>query len=208
MILLDDCQWADDLTLKLINHWSAHQPAGGGRGAVLLAAFRSEEVPPGHALRRLRPAAHVVLPALRDDEMHRMLVSMAGPLPEEAVEVVERLSVGNPFMATAVLRGLVETGALVEEPAGWRVNADAMAGVQTSSHAAAFLSRRLDLLPAPARRLLAVGALLGKEFDSTMAAALVGQDAGEAADAIAEARRRHILWSSGDALQLRPRQAS
>jgi PAS domain S-box-containing protein len=198
LILLDDCQWADDLTLKLLNHWSAHSPDSGGRGAVLLAAFRSEEVSAGHALRRLRPAAHVVLPALGSDEMQRMLVSMAGPLPDEAVEVVERLSAGNPFMATAVLRGLVETGALVEEPAGWRVNAAAMAGVQTSRHAAAFLSRRLDLLPAPAGRLLAVGALLGKEFDSSMAAALVGQDAGEAAAAVAEARRRHILWTSGD----------
>ncbi|HET7721352.1 MAG TPA: AAA family ATPase, partial [Acidimicrobiales bacterium] len=198
LILLDDCQWADDLTLKLVNHWSAHQPPAGGRGAVLVAAFRSEEVHTAHALRRMRPAAHVVLPALRDDELQQMLVSMAGPLPEEAVEVVERLSVGNPFMATAVLRGLVETGALVEEPAGWRINADAMAGVQTSRHAAAFLARRLDLLPAPAGRLLAVGALLGKEFDATMAASLVGQDAAEAAAAVAEARGRHILWTSGD----------
>jgi PAS domain S-box-containing protein len=198
LVLLDDCQWADDLTLKLINHWSGHRPPAGGRAVVLLVAFRSEEVHTGHALRRLVPETHVVLPALRTDEMHQMLVSMAGPLPDEAVEVVERLSVGNPFMATAVLRGLVETGALVEEPAGWRVNPDAMAGVQTSSHAAAFLSRRLDLLPAPARRLLAVGALLGKEFDSTMAASLVGQDAEEASEAITEARRRHILWSSGD----------
>jgi len=198
VVLLDDCQWADDLTLKLISHWSAHRPQTGERAVVLLVAFRSEEVAAGHALRRLRPAAHVVLPALRDDEMQKMLVSMAGPLPEEAVEVVERLSVGNPFMATAVLRGLVETGALVEEPGGWRVNADAMAGVQTSRHAAAFLSRRLDLLPAPARRLLAVGALLGKEFDSSMAASLVGQGADEAAAAIAEARRRHILWFLGD----------
>ncbi len=198
LILLDDCQWADDLTVKLISHWSAHQPQAGGRGAVLLAAFRSEEVHGGHALRRLGPVAHIVLPALRNDELQRMLVSMAGPLPEEAVEVVERLSVGNPFMATAVLRGLVETGALVEERAGWRVNAGAMADVQTSRHAAAFLARRLDLLPAPAGRLLAVGALLGKEFDATMAASLVGQDAEAAAAAVAEARRRHILWTSGD----------
>ncbi|HVL05787.1 MAG TPA: response regulator [Acidimicrobiales bacterium] len=198
VVVLDDCQWADDLTLKLISHWSAHRPQSPERGVVLLVAFRSEEVAAGHALRRLRPAAHVVLPALRHDEMQQMLVSMAGPLPKEAVEVVERLSVGNPFMATAMLRGLVETGALVEEPAGWRVNADAMAGVQTSRHAAAFLSRRLDLLPAPARRLLAVGALLGKEFDLSMAASLVGQGADEAAAAIAEARRRHILWHAGD----------
>jgi PAS domain S-box-containing protein len=197
IVLLDDCQWADDLTLKLLNHWSAHEPASGGRSVVVLAAFRSEEAPTDHPLRRLRAAAHVVLSPLAGEELRRMLVSMAGPLPEQAVEVVEQLSVGNPFMATAVLRGLVETGALVEEPTGWRVQEDAMAGVQTSSHAAAFLSRRLDLLPAPARRLLAVGALLGKEFDATMAASLAGMEGGQTVGAIAEGRRRHILWSSG-----------
>ena len=198
MVVLDDCQWADDLTLKLVSHWSNHRPDGGGRRTVLVVAFRSEEVPPGHRLRALRPEAHVILPALADEEMRRMLVSMAGPLPEEAVKVVERLSVGNPFMATAVLRGLVETGALVEDHAGWQVQPDAMAGVQTSRHAAAFLSRRLDLLPRPTRRLLAVGALLGKEFDAAMAGELAGQDAGEVDAAMEEARRRHILWSSGD----------
>jgi len=199
MVVLDDCQWADELTLKLVAHWSSHRPEGAApRRVVVVAAFRSEEAPPGHPLRRLRPSVHVGLPALAEDELRRILVSMAGPLPEEAVKVVGQLSEGNPFMATAVLRGLVETGALVEEPAGWRVEPAAMAGVQTSRHAAAFLSRRLDLLPAPVRRLLAVGALLGKEFDSTMAASLLGQDAAEAATAIEEARRRHILWSSGD----------
>ncbi|MGI8809399.1 MAG: BREX system ATP-binding domain-containing protein [Acidimicrobiales bacterium] len=199
MVILDDCQWADELTVKLIAHWAGHRPtAERPRHVVLVAAFRSEEVAPGHPLRQLDPSTHVVLPPLADHETRRILVSMAGHLPEEAVEVVERLSEGNPFMATAVMRGLVETGALVEDAAGWRVHPAAMAGVQTSRHAAAFLSRRLDLLPEEARRLLSVGALLGKEFDSSMAASLVGQSAEEAAAAIDVARRRHILWSSGD----------
>ncbi len=198
MVLLDDCQWADELTLKLVGHWSSHRPGEAGRRVMVVAAFRSEEVAPGHPLRRLHAGAHLALPALAEVEMRRMLVSMAGPLPEEAVEVVEQLCEGNPFMATAVLRGLVETGAIVHDAIGWGVHPTAMAGVQTSRHAAAFLARRLDLLPAPARRLLAVGALLGKEFDAGMAASLIGQDATEAAAGIEEARRRHILWSSGN----------
>ena len=119
LVALDDCQWADEFTLKLISHWSSHRPqADRERRVVLVAAFRSEEAPPGHPLRRLHPSAHITLPGFDDEEMRRILVSMAGPLPEEAVEVVERLSEGNPFMATAVLRGLVETGALVERSDG------------------------------------------------------------------------------------------
>ncbi|MDQ2825533.1 MAG: AAA family ATPase, partial [Actinomycetota bacterium] len=197
LIVLDDCQWADELTVKLVGHWQTHPSTGSGmRRVVLLAAFRTEEVPAGHALRRTRPSTHVVLPPLADDEMRRVLASMAGPLPDEAVRVVERLSEGNPFMATAVLRGLVETGALIEEPAGWRVHPAAMADVQTSRHAAAFLSRRLALLPAEARRLLSVGALLGKEFDAGLAASLADQSTHQVETAVEEARRRHILWST------------
>ena len=197
MVVLDDCQWADELTLKLLHHWATHRPAqDGARHVVVVAAFRSEEALPGHPLRRLRPSSHLVLPPFAGHDLRRILVSMAGPLPDEAVGVVESLSAGNPFMATAVLRGLVETGALVEEATGWRVEPEAMAGVQTSRHAAAFLSRRLDLLPEPARRLLSVGALLGKEFDPAMAASLIGQGEAEAAAAVDEARRRHILWTS------------
>ncbi|MDQ3898563.1 MAG: AAA family ATPase, partial [Actinomycetota bacterium] len=198
LVALDDCQWADELTLKLIGHWSTHRPdADGGRQVLLVAAFRSEEVPPGAPLRRLPPSAHVTLSPFTDEDMRRILISMAGPLPDRAVAVVERLSEGNPFMATAVLRGLVETGALVEETEGWGVDPEAMADVQTSRHAAAFLTRRLDLFPPPARRLLSVGALLGKEFDATIAATLAGQSAAEAEAAVDEARRRHVLWSSG-----------
>ena len=199
MVVLDDCQWADELTLKLLSQWGGHRPqAQGSRRVMLVAAFRSEEVAPGDPLRRLHPSAHVVLGGFAGEELRRILVSMAGPLPDEAVEVVEQLSEGNPFMATAVLRGLVETGALVEQPSGWEVQPEAMADVQTSRHAAAFLARRLDLLPAPARRMLSVGALLGKEFDASMAASLIGQGPDQAASAVEEARRRHILWSSGD----------
>ncbi|HTJ75802.1 MAG TPA: response regulator [Acidimicrobiales bacterium] len=200
LVVLDDCQWADELTLKLVAHWAAHRPERGhGRPVVLVAAFRSEEVSAGHPLRRVEPSAHVVLPPFAGDEMRRVLVSMAGPLPDEAVDVVAQLSAGNPFMATAVLRGMVETGALVEQDGGWRVVPGPMADVQTSRHAAAFLARRLELLPAAAGRLLSVGALLGKEFDWALAAALSGQSPDEAATAVAEAVRRHILWADGTA---------
>ncbi|MDQ6726526.1 MAG: AAA family ATPase, partial [Actinomycetota bacterium] len=89
LIVLDDCPWADELTVKLVGHWGSHPTAGPGvRRVVLVAAFRTEEVPAGHPLRRGRPSTHLVLPALADDDMRRVLASMAGPLPDEAVRVV------------------------------------------------------------------------------------------------------------------------
>jgi two-component system sensor kinase len=203
VVLLDDCQWADELTLKLLGDWQRRLAAekGFGRHVLLVIAFRSEEVGPGHVLRELRPALQLDLLPFSSQDVRRLAESMAGPLPDEAVAVVERLSEGSPFMTRAVLQGLVESGALLAAPAGWQVQALALADVQSSRHAAAFLTRRIDLLPADVVELLSAAAVLGKEFNVGSAAALVGQTAAQAIAALDEARRRHIVWAGANDTQ-------
>ncbi len=198
VLLLDDCQWADQSSLKVLRHWQRRYEAAEAtpRGGVLLvAAFRSEEVSAGHELRNLRPTAHLTLPDFQTSDVRQLVESMAGSLPDEVVELIERLAAGNPFMASAALRGLVESGALVASGDSWQVERRAMSDLQSSRHAAAFLARRIDLLPIPTIRLLSVGAVLGKEFDLFTAAKLAEQTADEAITAIDEARRRHIVWA-------------
>jgi two-component system sensor kinase len=201
LVLLDDCQWADQLTLDLLRRWQRRPELEGTRArhVSLVVAFRSEEVPAGHPLRSLPVAGQVALPPLGSEDLRRLAESMAGPLPADALAAVERLAGGSPFMGSAVLRGLVESGALVAEPEGWRVEPLALADVQSSRHAAAFLARRLDLLPSDTVRLLSVGAALGKEFDLGMAAALASQTGTQIQGALEEARRRHLVWvQAGD----------
>ena len=100
---------------------------------------------------------------------------MAGPLPVPVVESIIRLADGSPFMASAVLRGLAESGALLREADGWKVDALKIGEVQSSSQAATFLARRLELLPPETLRLLARGAVLGKEFELNIAAEMADQ---------------------------------
>jgi two-component system sensor kinase len=198
LVLLDDCQWADELTLKLLEYWQRRQLSekGFGRHVLLVVGFRSEEVSAGHLLRGLRPALHLELLPFTTQDVRRLAESMAGPLPAEAVEVVERLSEGSPFMTRAVLQGLVESGTLVAGPSGWKVEPLALADVQSSRHAAAFLVRRIELLPPDVVMLLSAAAVLGKEFDPGFAATLAGQTSSQAIAALDEARRRHIVWAS------------
>ena len=139
---------------------------------MLVVAFRTEEVPENHLLRRVEPDLHMRLSPFAAPEIRQLVESMAGPLPEEVVQAITRLADGSPFMASAVLRGLVESGALVREPAGWRVESLEVDDVQSSSAAASFLARCLQLLPEETRRLLATGAVLGKEFELDVAADL------------------------------------
>ena len=221
LVLLDDCQWADELTLKLLGHWQRRRPLvplvpklrlgtnslpaeereqeEGVCRVLVVVAFRSEDVAANHGLRELRASLHLKLPPFGAENLRRLLESMAGPLPNEIVEVVGRLSEGSPFMAAAVLQGLVESGALVAGPAGWRVEPLALADVQSSRHAAAFLVRRIERLPPEVLKLLQAGAVLGKEFDLNLAAALAAQGPARAVAALDAARQRQLIWARTDA---------
>ena len=196
LVLLDDCQWADEQTLQLLAAWHRRRSQRQGAGHVMLvAAYRAEEILEDHLLRTMQASLQVTLTSFLPEDIRRLAESMAGPLPDEAVAVVENLSEGSPFMAAAVLQGLVESGALVAEPAGWRVESLALADVQSSRHAAAFLVRRIESLPSEVADLLTAGAVLGKEFDLDFAAHLVLQSPAQAIAAFDEARRRHIIWA-------------
>ena len=196
VIMLDDCQWADELTVKLLDHWSRPDRVRDPDARVLImVAFRTEEVPAADALRELHATDHVALAALAPREIRDLVDSMSGGLPPAAVEAVVRLSQGNPFMASEVLRGLVETGALTAGEHGWQVVPDLLADVQASSRSAVVFSRRLEQAPADVLDLLSVGALLGKQFPLDLAAVLADQGALQAMTALADARRRHIVWS-------------
>ncbi|HKD37769.1 MAG TPA: AAA family ATPase, partial [Pirellulales bacterium] len=200
MIILDDCQWADELAVKLISAWADSREFRRSIQSrlVFVVAFRTEEVSANHALRQLNPAAHLRLSRLSPDDLRQLVESMAGPVPNEVVEIVTNSCDGSPFMASAVLRGLVESQALVADVDGWRLEPLALARVQSSNQAASVLSRRIDLLPPSVLGLLSVGAVLGKEFDLETAIALAGQSPTEAVAAMELARQRHLIWTRSD----------
>lgn len=199
VVILDDCHWAGELSCKLLRRWHGMAAeAAGDTYLLVVAAFRTEEVGEDHLIRQFEPTTHLRLLPLEAEEVRKIVESMAGPLPGEAVELIKRLSGGSPFMASAVLHGLVETGALLPGPDGWRAEPLAMADVSSSSRAAAFLTRRLELLPEHTIGLLSAGAVLGKEFELKIVAELACQQPSQAIAALDEARQRRLIWLRPD----------
>ncbi|MFP5321174.1 MAG: protein kinase domain-containing protein [Acidimicrobiia bacterium] len=196
LVVLDDCQWADELSTRLLTRWNQVRAQQGH--VLVVAAFRSDELPIESALRRVDPLDRLELAPLVDADIATLITSMAGAVPDEAVRTVVRLAEGSPFMAAAVLRGMVEAEALVSGPAGWDVEPGALAHVRSSRRAATVLAHRISLLGDETRRLLAVGAVLGKEFELDVAAALAQVDAVQVARAVREASRRHLAWASAE----------
>jgi signal transduction histidine kinase/CheY-like chemotaxis protein/tetratricopeptide (TPR) repeat protein len=196
VVILDDCQWVDELTCKLIRR--LHSERESARSIGLIVVFRSEEVHEGHALRGISGGASIRLQPFREEEIRRLAESMAGSLPSEAMDLVIRFAEGSPFMGSAVLRGLVESGALVARDGNWVVEPLAMANMQSSREAASLLARRVELLPEKTCRLLSVGALTGKEFGLDIVAGLTGMTPTEAIEALSQARERRLIWTRSD----------
>ena len=205
LVLLDDCQWAYRESIEVLARWqerAAQRPhaatADRAAGVLVVVAFRSEEVPEGHRLRGLARSGEVVLQGFSDDEIGLVARSMAGALPDAALALVTRLAAGSPFMASAVLRGLVEAGALLPSGEGWRVETQRLEDVQASRHAGDFLVRRLERLSERALRLLSVAAVLGKAFELELATSMADLEAGPARAALEEAQRGQIVWLEPD----------
>ncbi|MDP1849063.1 MAG: EAL domain-containing protein [Solirubrobacteraceae bacterium] len=197
VVMLDDCQWADGLTTKLLASWRESAQALPAH-IMVVVAFRSEEVPRAHPLRRLAATDRLTLEPLDGASVRDLVESMAGPVPDEALDLIVRLAEGSPFMAAELLRGLVESDALVDAQDGWRVVPERLAGVQASSRSAAVFSRRLEQAPEPLVHLLSAAAVLGKQFDVAQATELAGITPARAIAMLAEARGRHIVWPEGE----------
>jgi signal transduction histidine kinase len=194
LVLLDDCQWADEETLDLLAHWQRRARDEAGRYLCVVASFRSEEVLEAHRLRHIDGCAGVALGGLGARELQALVTSMAGDLPAEAIDAAVRFSGGSPFLAAAILHGMVEARALIADGGTWRVDAAALRDVQLSQRAAVFLSRRIERLPAAVLSVLSVGAVLGREFELDLLGDLAEVPADEVDTALEEARQRQIVW--------------
>jgi signal transduction histidine kinase/tetratricopeptide (TPR) repeat protein len=193
VVLLDDCQWNDDQSTLVLRSWARRAEAATDH-VLVVAAFRSEEVGENDPLRALPSMGHVEVDRLTDTEVGQLVSSAAGPVPSEAAGVIVRLAEGSPFMVEAVLRGMVESGALRGDDVGWTVDDIALADVRSSRQGATLLQSRLARLSPSTIRFLSAGAILGRDFDVSAAATLSEVDVesiGRAVDAIG---RSGIGW--------------
>jgi predicted ATPase len=131
-IFLDDLQWLDAATLKLLEHLMTHPDV---RHLLLIGAFRDNEVSASHPLMQTLDAIRATEAVVRDialaplslDDMTQFVAETlhcAYASAEPLARLVHDKTLGNPFFAIQFLTALSDEGLLAFEPdaAAWKWN--------------------------------------------------------------------------------------
>jgi serine/threonine protein kinase len=176
-LILDDLQWADDLSLAFLQ--LAAQTDLSEQRLLILAFYRTDEVTAAIADLKLSPAVHsVALPRLDVSALRIMIDDLLSDHPtEEFVATLAAHSEGNPFFVAEYLRTAAAEGVLERTNAGWRL---AASGGQRYEQLLlprplqALLERRLSLLADGTQQAAEAAAVLGREFRRSMLPGVVG----------------------------------
>jgi serine/threonine protein kinase/tetratricopeptide (TPR) repeat protein len=176
LLVLDDLQWADDLTLAFLESLSERYYAA--NRVLILGTFRSEEI--GPEWERVAALPHVVnlrLERLDAGSIGAMASEMLGQrrVNDKLAGFLSTESSGNPFFVAEYLRAAVDAGLLFRDDRGrWQQTGGGLAlerlGLPLSLQP--LVSRRLESLSAAARSLAEVAAVLGKDVEVEVLCAL------------------------------------
>ncbi|MFC2171527.1 tetratricopeptide repeat protein [Acidobacteriota bacterium] len=219
-LIFDDLQWADDLSLELLQYIAKGAERSDGRGFGLFCAIRTGEDKSEAIQRKLDGIGLTEKIGLKKldreavEAMAGMMLGMEG-LPSRLVDVLHEQSEGNPYFVEELLRSLKEEGVLTEpEPGVWNVDdhkleterqrgASSREGVVPESVASA-ISARIDKLSEAARSVLLICAVSGAEVEFDLLEQLAQvEDEDELWDGIEEALAREILIEEGEKYSLR-----
>jgi predicted ATPase len=172
VIFLDDLQWADSASLKLL------QLLMHDRGPLLvLGAYRDNEVSATHpfmlTVDEIVKSGAVVntitLQPLSQRDLNQLVadtlicdLSLAAPL----TELVYQKTKGNPFFSTQFLKSLYEDGQIIFdwEVRHWQCN-QAQVTFADTSDVVEFMAVQLQNLPEETQDVLKLAACIGAQFD-------------------------------------------
>jgi DNA-binding SARP family transcriptional activator len=196
LLLLDDLQWADDMSLRLFS-FLGRRLAHGAR-VFIAASIRQEELPRASLLATalaelaregrstqlgVEPLSRAETVALAQSRNHA-----AGGIDARALEQIWSLSEGNPFVVLELVRAL-EQGALSTD-----------ATLPVPARVREVIAGHVTRLPELEQRLVAIAAVIGREFElALLCKAAEGDDVATAA-AVEALSRVGIFKASGEKL--------
>ena len=152
-------------------------------GRLTAAAGALGRPDPEHPFDRLRARVSadggdslraIELDALGEDAEQGLLAGLigTGTLPGRLEATAARAREGNPFYLEELVRSMVDAGALVRTPTGWRFESDVP--VEVPDTVEKVVLARVDRLPAQTQEVLRAGAVLGRRFSLGLVERVLG----------------------------------
>jgi tetratricopeptide (TPR) repeat protein len=201
LLVLDDLQWADELTMEFLARLADTNLTG--HKLLVLGTWRSEESTPSLDALASHPAVETQRLTRLDrravaDMVRDMLALDA--VPEALTSFVYEQSDGNPFFVAEYLRAAAMESVLTRDEEGrWCLHlpvnaAEMVLGVVPQPRSIdTLLQRRVAGLSSQTSRAMRLAAVLGREFDTEVLAVTTGFDDEQFLGALHDLREREII---------------
>lgn len=203
VMCLDDLQWIDPASLKLLTHLVTHP---GVRHVLVVGAFRASDVGPGHPLlathdcvrRQGATVRKVVLQALSKSEAGELVAAALDCQPPACAalsSLVFSKTGGNPFFTLQFLARLVESGLLHFDHGTeqWHWDAQAIGAREFSDNVVDLMIARLQQLPYSTLEQVKLLACLGHDASLDTIAQAAGMSLQEADECLWPAARLGLV---------------
>ncbi|TWH61895.1 trifunctional serine/threonine-protein kinase/ATP-binding protein/sensor histidine kinase [Dulcicalothrix desertica] len=177
VIFLDDLQWADSASLKLIQLLMSER---NNEYLLVIGAYRDNEVSPSHpfilTVDEMKKAGATVktitLDALSELDINNLVadtLSCNFSISQQFAELVYQKTKGNPFFTTQFLKALYEDGLITFDfnIGIWQCDIARIRALAMTDDVVEFVALQLQKLPQPTQSLLKLAACIGNQFDLT-----------------------------------------
>jgi hypothetical protein len=194
VLILDDLHWAGVPELLLLKHLMRFAEP---MRLLVIAAYRDTDLSRTHPLtavladlRKEVGVERVSLRGLDEEAVLALVAATAGhQLTEPGIALARALrreTEGSPFFIGEILRHLSESGAVFQEGGQWTYRGDVTAlGIPESVKEV--IGRRLGRLSEDTNKLLGLAAVIGRQFDLGLLAAVAERSEDAVLDALDEA---------------------
>jgi serine/threonine protein kinase len=202
LLVLDDVQWADELSLAVLKLLSPG--ALENLPLVVLATYRTDEAPAWLQPLTAATGAHDLrLGRLDEDGVATMVAEMLGmnQPPRAMIRFLARTSEGNPFFVAEYIRAAVGEGVLFRTGGQWQISRGiASQGVEGAYETLplpkslrGLISRRLLGLHGSVTATLEAASVIGRQVDPNLLAQVCAQEPTSIHDALTELLARQVL---------------
>ncbi|WP_041565531.1 ATP-binding sensor histidine kinase [Nostoc punctiforme] len=208
VIFLDDLQWADSASLKLMQLLMNES----GSGALLLiGAYRDNEVSTAHPLmltladiRKANATIHTIaLAPLNKASLNQLMVdtfSCSSEIAQPLTQLVYQKTQGNPFFATQFLKALYEDGLITFNftQSCWQCDIAAVKALALTDDVVEFVALQLQKLPTATQNVLKLAACIGNQFDLLTLAIVSEQSEIETAASLWKALQERLVLPTSE----------